>query len=206
MINARLEVAKRPDVLKKMYKTGFAVFLLGVESAHDKTLASMNKGFTVAKIREYFEVLKKFNFIYHCYFILGNIGETKDEILDIIKLSHELGMDTLGLSILRASKYSPIKEIVKQLDDYHIEEDSGKVYSDMLSIDELQQIRRDIYSSFFAIPVILRILKKLIIHRFLTIGRLGKIIIHIARKKMQKMAKKRNLTITIKELKPIHKI
>ncbi|MBW1700509.1 MAG: B12-binding domain-containing radical SAM protein [Deltaproteobacteria bacterium] len=206
VINARLEVAKRPDVLKKMYKTGFAVFLLGIESAHDKTLASMNKGFTVAKIREYFEVLKKFNFIYHCYFILGNIGETKDEILDIIKLSRELGMDTLGLSILRASKYSPIKEIVKQLDDYHIEEDSGKVYSDMLSIDELQQIRRDIYSSFFTIQVILRILKKLIIHRFLTIGRFSKIIIHIARKKMQKMAKKRNLTITIKELKPIHKI
>jgi anaerobic magnesium-protoporphyrin IX monomethyl ester cyclase len=206
VINARLEVAKRPEVLEKMYKAGFAGFLLGVESAHDKTLASMNKGFTVEKIRQYFNVLRKFNFVYHCYFIIGNIGETRDEILDITKFSHELGIDTLGLSILRATKYSPIKDIIRQLDDYHIEENSGKVYSDMLPVDELQQIRRDIYASFFTMQVILRILKKLIIHRFLTIGRLYKIIIHIARRKIQKMAEKRNPITTVKGLTPIHKI
>jgi len=98
LINARLEVAKRADVLTKMYKAGFMAFLLGIESAQDKTLASMNKGFTTAKVREYFEVLKQFNFIYHCYFIIGNIGETKDEMLDIVNFSHELSVDTLGLS------------------------------------------------------------------------------------------------------------
>jgi radical SAM superfamily enzyme YgiQ (UPF0313 family) len=206
VINTRLEVAKRPEVLEKMYKAGFRGFLIGIESSHDKTLASMNKGFTVKKIRQYFEVLRKFNFFYHCYFIIGNIGETRDEILDITKFSHELGIHTLGLSILRATKYSPVKDMIKQLDEYHIEENSGKVYSDMLSIDELQQIRREIYASFFTIPVILRILKKLIIYRFLTIGRLNRIIIHVARKKIQKMAKKRNLIITVKELTPIHKI
>jgi radical SAM superfamily enzyme YgiQ (UPF0313 family) len=98
LINARLEVAKRADVLTKMYKAGFMAFLLGIESAQDKTLASMNKGFTTAKVREYFEVLRQFNFIYHCYFIIGNIGETKDEMLDIVNFSHELSVDTLGLS------------------------------------------------------------------------------------------------------------
>ncbi len=205
VINARLEVAKRPEVLEKMYKAGFAGFLLGVESAHDKTLASMNKGFSVQKIREYFEVLKKFNFFYHCYFIIGNIGETRDEILDIIKFSHELGVDTLGLSILRATKYSPLKDIIKQLDDYYIEDNSGKVYSNLLSIEDLNQIRRTIYSSFFTMPVILRILKKLIIYRFLTVGRLYKIIIHMVRKKIQKTAKKWNLNTPVKKLTPIHK-
>ena len=146
-------------------------FLLGIESAHDKTLASMNKGFTTAKVREYFEVLRQFNFIYHCYFIIGNIGETRDEMLDIVNFSHELGIDTLGLSILRATKYSPLKDMLKEFDDYHIEEGSGKVYSDRISLKELQQIRRNVNASFFTIPVILRILKKLIIHRLLTLGR-----------------------------------
>jgi len=42
--------------------------------------------------------LRQFNFIYHCYFIIGNIGETKDEMLDIVNFSHELSVDTLGLS------------------------------------------------------------------------------------------------------------
>jgi anaerobic magnesium-protoporphyrin IX monomethyl ester cyclase len=191
VINARLEVAKRPDVLRKMYKAGFMVFLLGIESAHDKTLASMNKGFTTAKVREYFEVLRQFNFIYHCYFIIGNIGETRDEMYDIIEFSHELGVDTLGLSVLRATKYSPLKGMLRDLNDYHIEEESGKVYSDMLSVEELQQIRRDVNASFFTIPVILRVLKKLIIHRLLTIGRVYKIIVYAARRKSKRIAKRK---------------
>ncbi len=193
VINARLEVAKRPEVLRKMYEAGFMVFLLGIESAHDKTLASMNKGFTTTKVREYFEVLRRYNFIYHCYFIIGNIGETREEMLDAIKFSHELGVDTLGLSVLRATKYSPLKEILKEHDDYHIEESSGKVYSDMLSVEELQQIRRDVNASFFTIPVILRVLKKLILHRLLTFGRLYEILVYAARRKIKKMAKKRSI-------------
>ena len=193
VINARLEVAKRPEVLTKMYKAGFMVFLLGIESAHDKTLASMNKGFTSAAVREYFEVLRHFNFIYHCYFIIGNIGETREEMLDAIEFAHELGADTLGLSVLRATKYSPLKDILKGLDDYHIEESSGKVYSDMLSVEELQQIRRDVNASFFTIPVILRVLKKLILHRLLTIGRLYEILVYTARRKIRKMAKRRSI-------------
>ena len=192
-INARLEVAKRPDVLKKMYEAGFMVFLLGIESAHDKTLASMNKGFTTAKVREYFEVLRQFNFIYHCYFIIGNIGESREEMLDIVKFSHELGVDTLGLSVLRATKYSPLKEMLRNYDNYHIEEDSGKVYSNMLSVDDLQQIRRDVNSSFFTIPAILRVLRKMMIHRLLTFGRVYKIVIFTARRKIRKVAKKRGI-------------
>jgi len=188
VINARLEIAKRPDVLKKMYKAGFMVFLLGVESAHDKTLKSMKKGFNTAKIAEYFKVLRRFNFIYHCYFIIGNIGETRKEIFDIVKFSHRLGVDTLGLSVLRATKFSPLKDMLKEFDDYHIEAASGKVYSDWLSTEELQQIRRDVYSEFFSIPVIMRGLKKMILHRLFTIQRAYEIVIFIAAKKMKKRA------------------
>lgn len=192
-INARLEVAKRPDVLKKMYEAGFMVFLLGIESAHDKTLASMNKGFTTTKVREYFEVLRHFNFIYHCYFIIGSVGESREEMLDIAQFSHELGVDTLGLSVLRSTKYSPLKQMLKNYDNYHIEEESGKVYSDALSVNDLQQIRRDVYSSFFSIPVILRVLKKMIIHRLLTLGRVCQIVIFAARRKIRKVVKKRGI-------------
>ena len=193
VINARLEVAKRPDVLKKMYKAGFMAFLLGIESAHDKTLASMNKGFTTEKVREYFEVLRQFNFIYHCYFIIGNIGESRAEMLDIVKFSHELGVDTLGLSVLRATRYSPLKEMVRNYENYHIEEDSGKVYSDMLSVDDLQQIRRDVNASFFTMPVLMRVLRKMVIHRLLTFGRVYKIVVFASRRKIRKIAKKRGI-------------
>jgi len=192
-INARLEVAKRPDVLKKMYKAGFIAFLLGIESAHDKTLESMHKGFTTGKVREYFEVLRQFNFVYHCYFIIGNIGESREEMLDIVKFSHELGVDTLGLSVLRATKYSPLKEMVRNSSNYHIEEASGKVYSDMLSVDDLQQIRRDVNASFFTVPLILRVLRKMMIHKLLTFRRVYKIMVFTARRKIKKIAKRRGI-------------
>ena len=190
IINARLEVAKRPDVLKKMYRAGFMVFLLGIESAQDKTLSSMNKGFTTARVREYFDVLKRFNFIYHCYFIIGNIGETKEEMLGIAKFAQELGVDTLGLSVLRATKFSPLKDMVAGLDDYHIDPESGKVFSENIPLQELQQVRRDVNASFFSIPVILRVLKKLFQHRLLTFGRLYTILAYTARRKMRKMARR----------------
>jgi radical SAM superfamily enzyme YgiQ (UPF0313 family) len=191
VINARLEIAKRPDVLEKMYKAGFMVFLLGIESAHDKTLKSMNKGFDTAKIAEYFKILRQFNFIYHCYFIIGNIGETKQEIFDIVKFSKKLGVDTLGLSVLRATKFSPLKNMLKEFDSYHLEASSGKVYSDWLSVEELQQIRRDVYAEFFSIPVILRLLRKIILHRLLTIHRAYEIIMYTAAKKMKKRAERK---------------
>jgi anaerobic magnesium-protoporphyrin IX monomethyl ester cyclase len=192
-INARLEVAKRPDVLEKMYKAGFMAFLMGIESAHDKTLASMNKGFTTAKVREYFDTLRRFDIIYHCYFIIGNIGESREEMLDIVQFSHDLGVDTLGLSVLRATKYSPLREMLKGLDHYHIQKDSGKVYSDQLSVDDLQQIRRDVNAAFFTLPVILRILRKMMVHRLLTLGRVYRIITFTSQKKIKKIARKRKL-------------
>jgi hypothetical protein len=78
-------------------------------------------------------------------------------------------------------------------DNYHIEEGSGKVYSDMLSVDDLQQIRRDVNNSFFTIATILRVLRKVIIHRLLTFGRVYKIMVFTARRKIKKIAEKKGI-------------
>lgn len=114
-------------------------------------------------------------------------------MLDIVKFSHELGVDTLGLSVLRATKYSPLKEMVRNSSNYHIEEASGKVYSDMLSVDDLQQIRRDVNASFFTVPLILRVLRKMMIHKLLTFRRVYKIMVFTARRKIKKIAKRRGI-------------
>ena len=86
--------------------------------------------------------------------------------------------------------------MLKELDNYHIEDGSGKVYSDMISLKELQHIRRNVMAKFFNIPLILRILRKLIIHRLLTFGRVYRIIAFAARKKMRKRAKKKAVLST----------
>lgn len=159
LINARLEIARRPDVLRKMEKAGFAMLLLGVESAHDKTLRAMRKGFNTAKIRKYFNVLRDLPMILHGYFILGNIGESIAEMEQIILFAHELGIDTLGLSVLRSTPHSGLDELVAKSPEYHIDPD-GKIYSDHCSLKELNLLRRLLYREFYTSRQMLRVLKK----------------------------------------------
>jgi len=163
IINARLEIAHRPEVLLKMEKAGFLMLMLGIESTQDKTLRSMRKGFDTKWIRECFNVLGQFNMILHGYFILGYIGESVDEMLQITPFSQELGLDSIALSILRSSPYSGLDELVAQSPGYHIAP-NGKIYSDNCSVRELKDLCQRIYREFYTPGQLFRIARKGIQH------------------------------------------
>ena len=158
-INARLEIARRPEVLRKMAQAGFLLLMLGIESAHDKTLRSMRKGFGTAQIREYCKVLQKTGMIMHGYFILGNIGESVEEILEILPFARELGLDTIAISTLRVGPHSGLDELVSASPGYHVAP-NGKVYSDHCSVQQLKRMRRRMYNEFFNIPQLLQLARK----------------------------------------------
>ena len=160
VINARLEIAKRPDVIRKMELAGFAMLLMGIESAQDKTLRSMRKGFNTAKIREYFDVLRDRSLLLHGYFIVGNIGESIAEMEQILPFARELGLDTVNLTLLRNSPHSGLDEMVAQNSEYHITP-TGKVYSDHCSIEKLKELRRKLAKGFYTKRQHLRILNKM---------------------------------------------
>ena len=159
IINARLEIARHPHILRKMERAGFVMLLLGIESAHDKTLKSMGKGFNTAQIRKYFDVLRDRPMLLHGYFILGNIGEAAKEMRQMVPFAHELGVDTLALTMLRNAPYSGLEELVAANPDYHVN-DSGKVYSDHCSIKELRRLRRRLYREFYTPQQVLRVVRK----------------------------------------------
>ena len=159
IINARLEIARYPHILRKMEQAGFLLLLLGIESACDKTLSSMGKGFNTAQIREYLKVLRNSSMFLHGYFILGNIGESVEEILQISIFAHELGLDTLGLSTLRVTPHSHLEALVAKSPGYHITP-NGKVYSDHCSPKMIRQLRRRIISKFYSLGQLLRLIRK----------------------------------------------
>jgi radical SAM superfamily enzyme YgiQ (UPF0313 family) len=161
IINARLEIAKRPKVLRKMEQAGFCMLLMGVESAHDKTLRSMRKGFDTAKIREYFRVLRTSSMILHGYFILGSIGESLEEMKQIVPFAQEIGVDTIALSTLRDSPYSGLRELIAAHPGYHLAS-NGKIYSDEYSAEELRLLRRRMYRQFFTPGQMGRVIRKAI--------------------------------------------
>ena len=97
--------------------------------------------------------------ILHGYFILGNIGESVQEMKQIVPLASELGLDTLNISMLHTLPYSGIEDLVAQNPDYHIAP-NGKVYSDHCSIKELKRLRRDLFKKFYTKRQMLRIMGK----------------------------------------------
>lgn len=189
-INARLEIAKRPEILKKMEKAGFVFLMLGVESPNDKTLKSMNKGFNTAQIEEYFKILSKTKMLLHGYFILGSIGESKEDMERILPFARKIKLDTIALSTLRAGPYSGLEELVAQNPGYHIDP-KGKIYSDLCSIEELSDMRRKLYLKFYNLPKTLNIMKKSILLGALSfvpglIPRLPSILLNVIKRKKKR--------------------
>lgn len=147
IVNARLEIAKRPDVIRKMEQAGFLALLIGVESTQDATLKSMGKGFTVEQIRKWFEVLRKSKMIINAYFIVGNIGETEEQMLSTASFARSIGVDLIHVSRLRSEPYSGLSELVAQTPGYHVDE-AGFAYSDDYSAQYVANLRKQIDRQF----------------------------------------------------------
>jgi radical SAM superfamily enzyme YgiQ (UPF0313 family) len=162
IINARLEIAKHPDVIRKMEQAGFLAMLIGVESTQDATLKSMGKGFNVEQIRARFEVLRKSKMIINAYFIVGNLGENEAQMLSIAPFARSLGVDLIHVSRLRSDPYSGLSELVERTPGYHID-DAGFVYSDDYSAEHIANLRKQIdkrfYSPLQVVGVVLKIVR-----------------------------------------------
>ncbi len=147
IVNARLEIAERPDVLDKMRQAGFIALLVGVESTQDATLKSMGKGFTIAQVRARFEVLRKSQMVINAYFIVGNIGESEEQMLSTASFARSIGVDLVHVSRLRVEPYSGLRELVEETPSYHVGSD-GYVYSDAYSAEHIANLRKQIDRRF----------------------------------------------------------
>ncbi len=149
--NARIEVAKYPSTLEKAYRAGFRMLFLGIESANDRTLKQLGKGFTTRQVRDAFRVLRRFPFFCHAFFIYGNVGETEEEMMSIPEYARELGVHSIGLSLLRADKFTPLRKLVERTPGYWISS-RGHVYSQEFDRKRLVRIRNRIRNRFLYRP------------------------------------------------------
>jgi anaerobic magnesium-protoporphyrin IX monomethyl ester cyclase len=156
----RIDIAKHRRVLDKAEKAGFKVFLIGIESPHDRILKQLEKGITQQEIRDAFAVLTQYDFYLHGYFIYGNIGETEEEMLYIPKFAKELKLDTISFQKLRIERFSPLKEVVEQTPGYYCNRVGGAVYSEQFGRKELKQIRNRIRAEFYDLPQIIHFINK----------------------------------------------
>jgi magnesium-protoporphyrin IX monomethyl ester (oxidative) cyclase len=160
VVQARIDVARHRRVLDKAEKAGFKVFLIGVESPHDRILKQLEKGITQQQVRDAFAVLTQYDFYLHGYFIYGNIGETEEEMLTIPKFAKEIKLDSISFQKLRIERFSPLKEVVEETPGYYYNRIGGSVYSDRYGRKELKRIRNRIRSEFYDLPHIIHIVRK----------------------------------------------
>jgi radical SAM superfamily enzyme YgiQ (UPF0313 family) len=148
IVNARLEIARRPDVIRKMEQAGFVALMVGVESTQDATLTSMNKGYTIRQIRQWFSVLRRSRMLINAYFIVGNIAETEEQMLSTAPFARSIGADLIHVSRLRNEPYSGLEDIVGHTPGYHVDP-RGYVYSDMYSAKHIANLRKEIDKRFY---------------------------------------------------------
>jgi anaerobic magnesium-protoporphyrin IX monomethyl ester cyclase len=193
LVQTRIEIARHPVLLEKAEKAGFKVFLMGIESPHDRILEQISKGFNQQQVRDAFKVLNKHNFYIHGYFIYGNIGETEEEMVYIARFAKELKLDSITFQKLRVEKFSLLKEVVENTPGYHCDSVGGPVYSDTYNLKELRRIRNRIRGDFYDFGQIFRILRKAYTARIFSahdimyaFAKLPKILIRLTRREFEK--------------------
>lgn len=193
LVQTRIEISGHSNILEKAEQAGFKIFLIGIESPHDRILKQIDKGFTQQQIRNAFKVLNKYNFYIHGYFIYGNIAETEEEMVYIAQFAKELKLDSITFQKLRVEKFSPLKEVVENTPGYYYKSIGGHVYSDQYSRKDLKRIRDRIKFKFYDFRQIWKMLKKVykaeifnksdFMHIFL---RLPKLLFRLARREIEK--------------------
>ena len=142
------------------------------------------------QLREYFRVLRRSRMILYGYFILGNIGETENEMLETGRFARELGLDDIYLCPLRNEPYSGLKELVVQNPGYHIARD-GFVYSDACSLERLGHIRRGIMKDFSTLGTKLRFILKVYRNGLFRLGMFPRLFWFLVRKALEHRRKAR---------------
>jgi radical SAM superfamily enzyme YgiQ (UPF0313 family) len=149
-IETRINLGLRPHVAEKMARTGFRHITFGIEAIHDHTLKFLNKGFRRHTIERAFEAIRGLPMIYTGNFIVGNVGETREQMLEIPDFARSIGLDTIMVNHLRCRGPEPLTKTVMATPGYHIDPDTRKVYSDSLGLADIaaiiRQIKRDFWS------------------------------------------------------------
>jgi len=158
-VQARISVYKYPSLLRRMWRAGFRILSLGIESAHDKSLKVLDKKTTVREIQAAFDTFRSTRFMTNGYFIVGNVGESKAEILDILPFARSLGLDFMTLNILHMEENSGLAELVAENPGYQVAED-GIIFSNHCSKADLRAIRRKMDGSFYSPAHVLRVIRK----------------------------------------------
>jgi len=84
----------RYEIMMKMKRAGCRLLVAGFESGNQCVLNNINKGITLAQAKEFAINAKKAGLRVHGCFMVGNRGETRETLLQTLRFSLSLPLDT----------------------------------------------------------------------------------------------------------------
>jgi len=140
---------KDPALVKKMERAGFFMFMVGVESYQPRLLKAMRKGYTVKMCREAFRNLAQTHILTLGNFLIGNPGETAQEMLGVADFAAGIGLDFISPNKIYAYANTDFEQWVLSQPGCRVEGRRRYVVSDAFGIEDLRRIQARIMLKFF---------------------------------------------------------
>ena len=140
---------KDPALVRKMEQAGFFMFMVGVETKDPKLLKAMRKGYTLEMCRQAFENLKATHILTLGNFLIGNPGETEEDMVGIADYAVGLGLDFISPNKIYAYANTDFEQWVLQQPGMRLDGRRRYVVSDQFGVDDLRKIQARIMMRFF---------------------------------------------------------
>ncbi|MBA7489495.1 Anaerobic magnesium-protoporphyrin IX monomethyl ester cyclase [subsurface metagenome] len=161
-IRARVDTVDE-QLLKRLKMAGCRGIHYGIEAGTEKILKVLNKKITISRTKQIFSLTKKNKISTLGYFMIGNPGETREDIFETIKLMEELDPDYVHVTIL--TPFPATKIYFDGLKSEIIEKDYWKDFSqnptpdfipphwgEFFTKDELVELLVFAYRNFYTRP------------------------------------------------------
>ncbi len=139
---------KNERLVRKMEQAGFFMFMVGLESYQPRLLKAMRKGYTVKMARKAFEHLARTKILTLGNFLIGNPGETEDQMLAIADYAAELGVDFISPNKIYAYEDTDFEQWVLSQPGMKVAGRRRYVVSDAYGVEDLRRIQARIMLRF----------------------------------------------------------
>lgn len=164
-LNIKFDVRTRVDTIDKhtllqLKRAGMKQIRLGIESGVQRVLDRLGKGIALQQTENAFMWCKKLNIETVGYAMVGNPGETQEDILETFNFIKKLNPNFIHLSIFTpypaTKSYEEWKEkhqkdVWKEFADNPVEDFNSPVWGD-ISREELSGMVMGFYKSFYVHP------------------------------------------------------
>jgi len=113
MIQARVDLLARPEIVDPLARAGLDTVWMGVESGSQKIMDAMAKGITVEQVRVATGLLKSAGVRIAFFLQFGYLGEDKQDIQKTIDLVLNLLPDEIGISVSYPLPGTPFYDTVQ---------------------------------------------------------------------------------------------